>query len=100
MSTRPVCGPGFPALLTPAEVKQTFVAKGETISTWAKAHGFSREEVYAVLNGRSKGRHGRAHRIAVLLGIKADPSSQEVSRPPGVDEVVLAAGNAERNSQA
>ncbi len=67
---------------------------------WAKAHGFNREEVYAVLNGRSKGRHGRAHRIAVLLGIKADPSSQEAPRHPGVDEIVLTTGNTEQNSQA
>jgi len=64
-------------LRTPSEVKQAFVDKGETITAWAKAHGFSRNEVYAVLNGKTKGRHGNSHRIAVLLGIKADPARQK-----------------------
>jgi len=67
-------------LLTAAEVKRAFVAQGETISGWARKHGINRDAVYAVLNGRTKGKHGMAHQIAVLLGIKADPSNLSTTR--------------------
>lgn len=61
-------------LLSSQDVKRRFEARGETITEWAEANGFSREEVYALLNGRTKGKRGRAHRIAVLLGMKLDPA--------------------------
>jgi gp16 family phage-associated protein len=53
-----------------AHVKHQFYVRGEGISGWALAHGFSAAMVYSVLNGRCKARRGQAHRIAVALGLK------------------------------
>lgn len=58
-------------LKTPQQVKIEFIKRGEDFSAWAEQHGFRRDEVYAVLNGRSKARRGKGHQIAVLLGLKA-----------------------------
>lgn len=57
------------------QVKQSFRARGLTISQWASENGFQRGEVYALLNGRLVGNHGRAHEIAVALQLKADPTN-------------------------
>lgn len=62
-----------PTLLV--DVRQAFSEAGLAVSDWADAHGFHRESVYAVLSGRSKGRRGEAHRIAVALGLKASRSA-------------------------
>ena len=56
-----------------ADVRQDFFARGETVTGWASRHGFEPHAVYAVLSGRTVGRRGAAHRIAVALGIKAAP---------------------------
>jgi len=58
---------------TVADVRQDFFERGETVTGWASRHGFERHAVYAVLSGRTVGRRGAAHRIAVALGIKAAP---------------------------
>jgi gp16 family phage-associated protein len=58
------------------EIKHGFAARGETISGWAERNGFRREEVYAMLAGRTRGRRGRAHALAVALGLKANPDQQ------------------------
>ena len=58
---------------TAADVRKDFFARGETVTGWASRHGFERHAVYAVLSGRTVGRRGAAHRIAVALGIKAAP---------------------------
>ncbi|TDK30950.1 DNA-binding protein [Luteimonas terrae] len=52
------------------QVKAAFEASGMSVATWADARGFTRAAVYAVLDGRTKGRRGEAHRIATALGIK------------------------------
>lgn len=56
--------------LTSAQIKQRFEARGETISAWARANGYTVQEVYRVLNGQSKAKYGKAHQIAVKLGMK------------------------------
>jgi gp16 family phage-associated protein len=56
---------------TLAEVRNAFETAGLTVAEWADAEGFRRENVYAVLAGRSKGRRGESHRIARALGLKA-----------------------------
>jgi len=68
-----------PEHLSRQEVKRLFEARGETFTEWAAANGFRREEVYALLNGRTKGRRGRAHKLAVLLGLKPDPEGNSAS---------------------
>jgi gp16 family phage-associated protein len=57
------------------EAKAWFVSHGLTVRSWAKANGFAAEQVYSVLSGRARGRHGAAHAIAIALGIKACPSA-------------------------
>ena len=52
------------------ELRFAFEQTGISVSDWAAAHGFRRENVYAVLSGRSKGRRGQSHRIATALGLK------------------------------
>ncbi|ENX33918.1 BcepMu gp16 family phage-associated protein [Acinetobacter colistiniresistens] len=60
-------------LKTPEQVKKEFVDNGIPVSTWAETNGFTSQEVYKVLNGQSKGNYGRAHKIAVALGLKPQP---------------------------
>lgn len=55
---------------TPQEVKQDFERAGISIGSWAKQNGFSRQDVYSVLNGQNKAKYGKAHAIAVALGLK------------------------------
>jgi len=57
--------------LTAEQVKDNFRRCGVTFTAWALAHGYTRNEVYRVLNGQHKGNYGRSHEIAVKLGMKA-----------------------------
>ena len=56
--------------LTPDQVKQQFQQQGKTFTDWASENGYKRGEVYRVLNGQAKAHYGKAHEIAVKLGIK------------------------------
>jgi gp16 family phage-associated protein len=47
-----------------------FEHTGQSVSQWAREHGFTRSLVYEVLAGRKKCIRGDSHQIAVLLGIK------------------------------
>jgi gp16 family phage-associated protein len=51
-------------------VRQRFFLRGETVAGWARANSFDQRQVYAVLSGRNKATRGRAHVIAVALGLK------------------------------
>ena len=57
--------------MTSNEIKAKFRAEGKTITEWALDNGFHRNAVYRVLNGFDKAHYGRAHEIAVKLGLKA-----------------------------
>lgn len=64
--------------LTPAErVKHQFHQRGITFTDWAAEHGYPRHEVYRVLNGQAKAKYGRAHEIAVALGLKPSSNNQD-----------------------
>jgi len=52
------------------DVRKAFDRAGVTVSEWSAANGFRREDVYAVLSGRTKGLRGQAHHIATALGLK------------------------------
>lgn len=67
--------------MTPEQVKQRFRKSGVTITQWASDNGFSRHAVYRVLNGFDKAHYGRAHEIAVALGLK-EGASAEVQNAP------------------
>lgn len=51
-------------------VKELFAAAGMPISAWAEANGYTRHQVYMVINGQFKGRRGTSHDIAMRLGMK------------------------------
>lgn len=51
--------------------RSRFDHDGETVQAWAVRHNVSASTVYEVLAGRKKCRRGDAHRVAVLLGLKA-----------------------------
>lgn len=52
------------------EILADFNRRGMTLSAWARAHDVPRQIVFDLLHGRAKGRHGMAHKAAVLLGLK------------------------------
>lgn len=58
--------------MTPAQIKAKFRREGKTITQFAAEHGYTRNAVYRVLNGFDKGHYGKAHEIAVKLGLKSD----------------------------
>ena len=57
-------------LKTVSEVRADLDRRGLTIREWSRRNGISDRIVRELLRGRFKGRHGAAHRAAVLLGIK------------------------------
>lgn len=59
--------------MTPDKVKQQFQQRGMTFTEWADQNGYKRGEVYRVLNGQAKAKYGKAHDIAVKLGLKPAP---------------------------
>jgi gp16 family phage-associated protein len=56
------------------EIKRSFQQRGITFTEWASANGYTRGEVYRVLNGQAKAHYGKAHDIAVKLGLKPAPA--------------------------
>ncbi|MGF6098874.1 DNA-binding protein [Pseudomonas sp. 18175] len=58
--------------LSADQVKENFRQLGKTITEWATENGYTRNEVYRVLNGQAKAHYGKAHDIAVKLGLKSD----------------------------
>ena len=58
---------------TPDQIKQRFRQRGQIFSQWARDNNYPVNKVLRVLNGFEKGHYGKAHEIAVKLGLK--PSS-------------------------
>jgi len=52
------------------QVKERFEKEGKSYSQWAREQGFDPKTVIAVMNGVNKGRRGKAHDVAVALGLK------------------------------
>ena len=46
--------------MTPEQIKIAFVNAGSLFTQWAEENGYSRNEVYRVLNGQTKARYGKA----------------------------------------
>ena len=57
--------------MTPQQVKQQLQAEGKTLTQWVAENGYQRSAVYRVMGGFDKAHYGRAHEIAVKLGLKA-----------------------------
>lgn len=62
-------------VITESELRKTFIAEGISIREWALARGYSPSTVYAVIRGQVQCRRGKTHRIAVELGLKAEPKN-------------------------
>lgn len=56
--------------MTAEQVKRRLHQQGKTITEWATEHGYSRGDVYRVLNGQVKAKYGKGYEIAVKLGLK------------------------------
>jgi gp16 family phage-associated protein len=65
----------MPLARTREEARAWFEATGITVRDWSADHGFPASVVYALLNGRTRGRRGIAHSAAVALGLKANPAA-------------------------
>lgn len=70
--TRPEFG-----YLTGEQAKERIFSQGLHISEWAIRNGYTPREVSLVLNGQSKGRHGKGFEIAVALGMRPAPEALE-----------------------
>lgn len=70
--TRPEFG-----FLTGEQAKERIFSQGLHISEWAIKNGYTPREVSLVLNGQSKGRHGKGFEIAVKLGMRPVPEEED-----------------------
>lgn len=52
------------------KVKKGFRDRGETIKAWSEERGYEYTYVSRILNGTVKANRGKAHKIAVELGLK------------------------------
>lgn len=52
------------------ELLQVLDRQGISIAEWARRKGVRRQAVYDILRGKSKGRLGQSHLIAVAIGLK------------------------------
>ena len=69
--------PPYPS--TPEQARAWFTSHGVAITEWCATHELDRYIVTDLLRGRLKGVRGEAHRAAILLGLKADPSKMKLA---------------------
>lgn len=60
-------------MTTTTQFKARLRMQGKTIRQWALEHNFPPAAVYRVIGGIDKANFGRAHDIAVAIGLKANP---------------------------
>jgi gp16 family phage-associated protein len=63
-------------LLTPEQARAALDRKGISIAEFSRTNGLNKNLVSDLLNGRKKGKRGKAHKAAVLLGIKEGEVAQ------------------------
>lgn len=68
-------------MFTPDQAKARLRAQGKTSADFARENNFPAWAVYRVLNGVDKANYGRAHEIAVKLGMKPAPDQQSAEEP-------------------
>lgn len=59
-----------PIIRTAEEVREWFYTAGMSYKEWAAPHGYNPDVVGDLLRGKSIGRRGQAHNVAVRLGMK------------------------------
>lgn len=63
---------------TRQQVRQEFVRAGQSLTSWAKEHGYPTYIVQQVLAGKTRCLRGKSHEIAVLLELKDGYIRQEL----------------------
>lgn len=63
--------------ITSSQVKAHLASQGKTVKQWAAEHNFDLETVYKVLQGVRKCNYGKGHEIAVALGLKTKPQTDQ-----------------------
>lgn len=58
------------------KVKEGFKNRGETIKSWCEVRNYDPTYVSRILNGGIKASRGKAHDIAVELGLKERPNEE------------------------
>lgn len=58
------------------KVKESFKNRGETIKSWCEARNYDPTYVSRILNGSIKASYGKAHKIAVELGLKQETTHE------------------------
>ncbi|UZR27467.1 helix-turn-helix domain-containing protein [Methylococcus mesophilus] len=67
------------ALYTPEQLRKELDSKGVTVESFAKAKSLDPRLVRDLLNGRIRGRRGKAHDHAVIMGLKDGEVSQHAA---------------------
>lgn len=58
------------------KVKESFKKRGETIKSWYEARQYDPTYVSRIINGSIQAKYGKAHKIAVELGLKQESSNE------------------------
>jgi gp16 family phage-associated protein len=66
-------------------LRARFFDSGESVADWARTHGFSLQLSYSVLSGRLRAKRGKAHEIAVALGLKHPENQWGEQFPRDID---------------
>jgi gp16 family phage-associated protein len=61
--------------------KARLALDGDRVEDWAVRNGFNPKTVHNVLGGRRLAIRGQSLKIAVLLGLRPDPSATALQRP-------------------
>lgn len=64
---------------TPQEVREGFRRQGLSVSEWARSNKVGPQIVFDLLSGKAKGHRGKAHKVAVLLGLKEGEIQKEAA---------------------
>ncbi|STZ09299.1 phage-associated protein, BcepMu gp16 family [Moraxella caprae] len=59
---------------TVEQLKAEFATEGKTFVSWANERGYDPTYVSRILNGSIQANYGKAHKIAVELGLKQENS--------------------------
>jgi len=60
-----------------AAFRADLVGRGDTVASYCRRHNLDIDAMHMVLQGRTKGTRGNAHKIYVALGLKPDPTKRQ-----------------------
>ena len=69
----------LPRFKSPEACAAYLRAHGVSVSELARANNLPRLVLVDLLRGKCKGHRGQAHRAAILLGLKDDPSTLQLA---------------------